>query len=75
MKKGDTRAYTMFQTDAFPVDSAIMERRYDISVALPPSYHATDRRFPLLVVLDASMAFGTAVETARLLSIGERLTS
>jgi predicted alpha/beta superfamily hydrolase len=70
MTTSTKRAYTLFQTDAFDLDSAILDRRYEISVALPLTYHATERRYPVLVVLDANLLFATAVETARLLAMG-----
>jgi predicted alpha/beta superfamily hydrolase len=70
MTTGTRRAYTLFQTDAFDLDSAVLGRRYEISVALPLSYHATDRRYPVLVVLDANLAFAGTVETARVLALG-----
>ncbi len=50
------RAYTLFQTEAFDVDSAVLGRRYEISVAVPLSYHATSRSYPVLVILDARCA-------------------
>lgn len=64
------RAYTVFQTDAFDLDSVVLGRRYEISVAVPLSYHATDRSYPVLVILDANLCFATAVEAARLLALG-----
>jgi len=68
---GQPRPFTLFQAEAFDLDSAVLERRYEISVALPLSYHASpDRRYPLLVVLDANLCFATAVETSRLLAMG-----
>jgi len=71
MTTSATRAYTMFQADAFDLDSAILGRRYEISVALPLSYGTTPaRRYPVLVVLDPNLAFGIAAETSRILAIG-----
>jgi predicted alpha/beta superfamily hydrolase len=39
---------------------------YEVRIGLPASYHHSDNRFPVLVVLDADIAFGTAYETSML---------
>ncbi len=66
-----SRPCTLFQSESFDLDSATLGRRYEISVALPFGYHAApDRRFPVVVVLDASLCFGMAVDISRLLALG-----
>lgn len=44
-------------------------RTYDVRVALPLSYEGGDARYPVLVVLDADLLFGLAVDTSRLLPL------
>jgi predicted alpha/beta superfamily hydrolase len=39
---------------------------YEVRIGLPPSYGAGDRAYPLLVMLDADVAFGTVYETMAL---------
>ncbi len=42
---------------------------HEIQVALPPSYHSTDRPYPVLWVMDGSHLFETAVLTANLYAL------
>src|SRR5687768_14879617 len=46
----------------------VTEQGWDfrVSVALPASYAASTKRYPVLYVLDADVFFATAVEQARL---------
>ena len=53
--------------------SAITKRKYQVSVALPPSYATGDQAYPVLYATDANYHFGTLVETARLLSMDREL--
>ena len=55
------------------IRSEVSGRRYQISVALPRDYADSMRTYPVLYVLDANGQFGTVVETARLLRLGEQL--
>lgn len=49
-------------------------QEFRVSVALPISYDASaDTRYPVLYVLDADLAFGTAVEITRGLALGQEL--
>lgn len=42
---------------------------HEIQVALPPSYHSTDKSYPVLWVMDGSHLFETAVLTANLYAL------
>jgi predicted alpha/beta superfamily hydrolase len=48
-------------------------RRYQISVALPDGYTKEHPPYPVLYAADANAEFGTAVETARLLSFSKEI--
>ncbi len=50
---------------AFSLASPETGAAYRVTVSVPPGAGGDERRFPLLLVLDGCMAFGTAVETAR----------
>lgn len=45
--------------------SEITGRTYQISVALPENYAASNETYPVLYAVDANIQFGTVVETAR----------
>ncbi len=71
---GPKRPYTLPLIDTFDLDSVVLARRFEISVALPFSYRAMpDRRYPVLVVTDANIMFATTVEATRLLSMGQEI--
>ena len=59
---------TIAQTEAFDIHSSLVDADFRIFVALPSGYHQTDRRYPVLYVLDASWTFGLARDLARLLA-------
>lgn len=39
---------------------------YEVRIGLPPSYHQGTARYPVLLVLDADLMFGTTHETSML---------
>ena len=51
-------------TTAFYLPSRFTGGEYHVRVATPPGYAAGTTSYPLLVVLDGAMVFGTAVEAA-----------
>ena len=53
------------------VTSAVTGRTYQISVALPRTYDASEDTYPVLYAVDANGEFGTVVEAARLLRFEE----
>lgn len=48
---------------AFEFTAQTNGSRYEVRIGLPPSYAGGDRSYPLLVMLDAEVAFGTVHET------------
>jgi hypothetical protein len=68
------RAFTVPLVDTFDLDSAVLNRRFEISVALPFSYRARpEHQYPVLVVTDATLLFATTVEATRLMSLGQEV--
>jgi len=57
--------------ESWTTTSAITNRKYQVSIALPPSYAIGDQVYPVLYATDANSQFGTLVETARLLSMAK----
>lgn len=46
---------------------------YEVRIGLPPSYHMGEGKYPILVVLDADIAFGTTYETMVLEAMWSRV--
>ena len=61
------------QTEGWTLRSLNVRDTFAISVALPPGYHATDRAYPVLYVLDANAVFGTVTESYRLLGFDDEI--
>lgn len=79
---GPSRPYLPPNTERFTVESRAAGRRFDVSVALPLSYHGrlqahpttfleSQEQYPVLYVLDGQYFFGLAVECLRLLCYDE----
>jgi hypothetical protein len=60
--------YTMLDAYQYSFHSALLDRSFDISVALPPSYNSQSRAHPAIFVLDGQTIFGTAAELSRALA-------
>ena len=52
--------------DRHELSDSVSGRLYEIGVALPASYAATERHYPAVVVLDGNLCFGIASDVARL---------
>ncbi len=50
---GETRAYTLPNTQIIPLKSATNGVNYELYVKLPKGYGETDKRYPVMVTLDA----------------------
>ncbi|MFA7227524.1 MAG: alpha/beta hydrolase-fold protein [Melioribacteraceae bacterium] len=53
--------------------SAVNGVTYPVNIALPGSYYATDRTYPVVYLLDAYSSFGIVTEMARLLASSKEL--
>ncbi len=60
---------TLYDTEVRSLTSSFAEQDYRLLVALPRGYAESERRYPVLYVLDADVFFGTITETARLLPL------
>ncbi len=56
-------------TEVHHLSSSFVDQDYRLLVALPRGYAESERRYPVLYVLDADAFFGTITETARLLPL------
>lgn len=53
--------------------AAAIEQEYLVSVQLPYHYHESDKRYPVLYLLDGDQFFGTVTDTVRLLQHAKEL--
>ncbi len=65
-----TAPVVIADTEVHDLASLEIGQDFRISVALPAGYASGDVSYPVLYVLDADIAFGMAVEYARLLAFG-----
>lgn len=55
------------------LNSKFVEEKYDISIYLPPSYHHSDKIYPVLILTDAFHGFGIAKNSTDLLIFGKEI--
>lgn len=60
------RVFTDPNIETFDLIAETNGSGYEVRIGLPPGYASGDRSYPLLVLLDADVAFGTVYETASL---------
>ena len=60
-------------TETWIVPSAEGDRDFRIFVALPHSYHDTDKMYPVVYSLDANGGFGMVTDIVRMLHIGQEV--
>jgi len=61
-------AWQVDSVDRYELTDPDSGRTYEIGIALPLSYAATDRPYPAVVVLDGNLCFGIALDAASLQS-------
>jgi predicted alpha/beta superfamily hydrolase len=59
-------------TESLIIRSAVAQRDFEVTVAVPRGYSESSAKYPVLYVLDANYAFPIAVEAARILAIGPK---
>lgn len=59
--------------EALDVRSVANGRDYEVRIGLPISYRQGDARYPVLIVLDADILFGTAYESATVEALWSRV--
>lgn len=63
-----TPAYALANTEVHDVRATTLRRDYQVFVALPDSYRATQRRYPVVFVVDADYGFAVSRNIAQRLS-------
>lgn len=61
-------------SECLQVESKHVDQVFEISVGLPPGYRSgSERRYPVVYLLDPNISFGTATECVRLMTLGREL--
>jgi hypothetical protein len=61
-----TREWRIPWTESLTIRSAVNERDFEVTVAVPRGYAESSGKYPVLCVLDANYAFPIALEAARI---------
>ena len=64
---------TLPRTQLRNITSTQVGQEFQLRVSLPEEYATTDRRFPVVYLLDGDLLFGTAAEAAQYLKWGQRV--
>lgn len=64
---------TLFGSHLRRVRSSIAEQDYLIPIWLPPDYYSTEKRYPVVYLLDANIMFGLATDITFLLTRGNEI--
>ena len=65
--------YNLYNTQKKIIVSKSVEDTFHIFISLPDSYGNSDKRYPVLYVLDGDVAFGMAASITRYLQIGDNI--
>jgi predicted alpha/beta superfamily hydrolase len=65
--------FNLYNTQKKIIVSNSVEDTFHIFISLPDSYDNSDKRYPVLYVLDGDIAFGIAASITRYLQIGENI--
>src|SRR5512136_2430684 len=63
----------LYNTQKKIIFSESVDDTFHIFISLPNSYKVSDKKYPVLYVLDGDVAFGMAVSISRYLEIGENI--
>ena len=69
----NSRQYSLYNAIEKYIYSAAVADSFYILVSVPDGYYSSDKRYPVLYVLDGDVAFGMAASIARYLQIGENI--
>jgi len=68
-----SKQYSLYNAIEKYMYSEVVADSFYILVSIPDDYYSTDKRYPVLYVLDGDIAFGMAASIARYLQIGENI--
>lgn len=69
----NSKQYSLYNAIEKYIFSELVADTFHIMVSVPDGYYSSDKRYPVLYVLDGDVAFGMAASVARYLQIGENI--
>jgi predicted alpha/beta superfamily hydrolase len=69
----NSKQYSLYNAVEKYIYSEVVADSFYILVSVPDGYYSSDKRYPVLFVLDGDVAFGMAASIARYLQIGENI--
>lgn len=64
---------SLYNTSTKHITSNVVSDSFYILISVPDGYYTSDKKYPVLYVLDGDIAFGMAASIARYLQIGENI--
>lgn len=72
-KETDAQTSFLYNTSERFIYSDFVKDTFRILISVPDNYSSTDKKYPVLYVLDGDIAFGMAASIARYLQIGDNI--
>lgn len=69
----EIRPYTLAGTEVHRIASNVVGDTFEVSVALPLGYDQADRRYPVVIALDADLTFAAVAQISRLMQFREEV--
>jgi len=69
----NSKQYSLYNATEEYIFSELVADTFHVMVSVPDGYYSSDKRYPVLYVLDGDVAFGMAASIARYLQIGENI--
>jgi len=69
----NSKQYSLYNSTEEYIYSELVADTFHVMVSVPDGYYSSDKRYPVLYVLDGDVAFGMAASIARYLQIGENI--
>jgi predicted alpha/beta superfamily hydrolase len=68
-----SKQYSLYNATEEYIFSELVADTFHVMVSVPDGYYSSEKRYPVLYVLDGDVAFGMAASIARYLQIGENI--
>jgi len=69
----NSKQYSLYNATEEYIFSELVADTFHVMVSVPDGYYSSEKRYPVLYVLDGDVAFGMAASIARYLQIGENI--
>lgn len=69
----NSQQFSLYNSTEKSIYSELIADSFCVFVSVPDGYYSSDKRYPVIYVLDGDIAFGMAASIARYLQIGENI--